>query len=166
MGGCTQLRRVSGMCVAKRVSNEMNVELGKEVKYSIPTGITSPDTAMKCMTDDILSRESLSELDLDHYSAIIMDEAHARFEAYRHISNHECIKISQFLWLNILIFVPGQEGIEIACEVLAERLAEIDEAPELLVLPTYSRLPSDLQAKIFQKSAEGIRKRVVATKYR
>lgn len=30
------------------------------------------------MTDGILLRESLREADLDHYSAVIMDEAHER----------------------------------------------------------------------------------------
>ena len=33
---------------------------------------------IKYMTDGILLRESLRESDLDHYSAIIMDEAHER----------------------------------------------------------------------------------------
>lgn len=47
--------------------------------------------------------------------------------------------------------------------MLAERLGEIDNAPELSILPIYSQLPSDLQAKIFQRSPEGIRKCVVAT---
>lgn len=64
---------------------------------------------------------------------------------------------------DILIFMPGQEDIEVTCEVLAERLAEIDNAPELSILPIYSQLPSDLQAKIFQKSQDGVRKCVVAT---
>jgi pre-mRNA-splicing factor ATP-dependent RNA helicase DHX15/PRP43 len=32
---CTQPRRVAAMSVAKRVSEEMDVELGKEVGYSI-----------------------------------------------------------------------------------------------------------------------------------
>ena len=35
-------------------------------------------TMIKYMTDGILLRESLRESDLDHYSAIIMDEAHER----------------------------------------------------------------------------------------
>ncbi|XP_031625457.1 pre-mRNA-splicing factor ATP-dependent RNA helicase PRP16 [Contarinia nasturtii] len=64
---------------------------------------------------------------------------------------------------DLLIFMPGQEDIEVTCEVLAERLAEIDDAPALSILPIYSQLPSDLQAKIFQKSEDGVRKCIVAT---
>lgn len=59
--------------------------------------------------------------------------------------------------------MPGQEDIEVTCEVLGERLAEIENAPLLAVLPIYSQLPSDLQAKIFQASPDGVRKCVVAT---
>lgn len=64
---------------------------------------------------------------------------------------------------DLLIFMPGQEDIEVTCEVLADRLEQLDDAPELSILPIYSQLPSDLQAKIFQKAADGIRKCVVAT---
>ena len=64
---------------------------------------------------------------------------------------------------DMLIFMPGQEDIEVTCEVLAERLLEIDNAPQLSILPIYSQLPSDLQAKIFQRSPEGLRKCIVAT---
>jgi len=64
---------------------------------------------------------------------------------------------------DILIFMPGQEDIEVTCEVLAERLDQLDEAPPLAILPIYSQLPSDLQAKIFQKAPDGVRKCVVAT---
>ena len=35
-------------------------------------------TLIKYMTDGILLRESLREPDLDHYSVVIMDEAHER----------------------------------------------------------------------------------------
>jgi pre-mRNA-splicing factor ATP-dependent RNA helicase DHX38/PRP16 len=59
--------------------------------------------------------------------------------------------------------MPGQEDIEVTCEVLAERLDQLDDAPALAILPIYSQLPSDLQAKIFQKAPDGIRKCVVAT---
>ncbi|CAI8011137.1 Pre-mRNA-splicing factor ATP-dependent RNA helicase PRP16, partial [Geodia barretti] len=44
-----------------------------------------------------------------------------------------------------------------------DRLSELEDAPPLAVLPIYSQLPSDLQAKIFQKAPEGVRKCVVAT---
>lgn len=64
---------------------------------------------------------------------------------------------------DVLVFMPGQEDIEVTCEVLKERLAEIESAPPLSILPIYSQLPSDLQAKIFQRSEGGLRKCVVAT---
>lgn len=64
---------------------------------------------------------------------------------------------------DILIFMPGQEDIEVTCDVLAERISEIENAPQLSILPIYSQLPSDLQAKIFQKAADGLRKCIVAT---
>lgn len=64
---------------------------------------------------------------------------------------------------DILIFMPGQEDIEVTCDVLAERISEIDNAPQLSILPIYSQLPSDLQAKIFQKAPDGLRKCIVAT---
>ncbi|VDK60330.1 unnamed protein product, partial [Cylicostephanus goldi] len=43
------------------------------------------------------------------------------------------------------------------------RLGELDEAPPLAVLPIYSQLPSDLQAKIFHRAPGGMRKCIVAT---
>ena len=64
---------------------------------------------------------------------------------------------------DILVFMPGQEDIEATCEHLAERLEEIENAPALTILPIYSQLPSDLQAKIFQNAPGGIRKCVVST---
>lgn len=53
--------------------------LGDEVGYAIRfEDCTSENTVIKYMTDGILLRESLREPDLDHYSAVIMDEAHER----------------------------------------------------------------------------------------
>ena len=67
------------MSVAKRVSEEMGVELGKEVGYAIRfEDVTGPETLIKYMTDGVLLRETLREGDLDQYSIIIMDEAHER----------------------------------------------------------------------------------------
>lgn len=59
--------------------------------------------------------------------------------------------------------MPGQEEIEVTCEVIYERLQLVEDCPPLAILPIYSQLPSDLQAKIFQKAPEGVRKCVVAT---
>lgn len=77
--GCTQPRRVAAMSVAKRVSEEMECELGSTVGYAIRfEDCTSPQTKIKFMTDGVLLRESLNEGDLDKYSVIILDEAHER----------------------------------------------------------------------------------------
>uniref|UniRef100_A0A1I7XAR3 RNA helicase n=1 Tax=Heterorhabditis bacteriophora TaxID=37862 RepID=A0A1I7XAR3_HETBA len=79
MIGCTQPRRVAAMSVAKRVADEMGVELGQECGYAIRfEDCTSEKTIIKYMTDGILLRECLGDGDLDQYSAIIMDEAHER----------------------------------------------------------------------------------------
>ena len=79
MIGCTQPRRVAAMSVAKRVSEECGVELGEEVGYAIRfEDCTSRKTIIKYMTDGILLRETLREPDIDHYSCIVMDEAHER----------------------------------------------------------------------------------------
>jgi pre-mRNA-splicing factor ATP-dependent RNA helicase DHX38/PRP16 len=71
---------VAAVSVAKRVAEEMNVQLGDEVGYSIRfEDCTKKDkTFIKYMTDGVLLRESLNDPDLDQYSAIIMDEAHER----------------------------------------------------------------------------------------
>lgn len=64
---------------------------------------------------------------------------------------------------DILVFMTGQEDIEITCELIKERAVMLDDIPKLTVLPIYSQMPSDLQAKIFQKAVDGSRKVIVAT---
>lgn len=77
--GCTQPRRVAAMSVAKRVSEEMNVQLGSIVGFSIRfEDVSTSETKIKYMTDGVLLRESLKDEYLDSYSVIIMDEAHER----------------------------------------------------------------------------------------
>lgn len=76
---CTQPRRVAAMSVAKRVADEMDVELGEEVGYSIRfENMTSPKTILKYMTDGMLLREAMEDHNLLRYSCIILDEAHER----------------------------------------------------------------------------------------
>ncbi|KTW28926.1 hypothetical protein T552_01554 [Pneumocystis carinii B80] len=64
---------------------------------------------------------------------------------------------------DILVFMTGQEDIEITCQVIAERLEQLDNPPKLLILPIYSQMPVDLQAKIFERAENGARKVIVAT---
>ncbi|KAL9933708.1 hypothetical protein V8E36_007366 [Tilletia maclaganii] len=225
--GCTQPRRVAAMSVAKRVSEEMEVELGGLVGYSIRfEDCTSKATRIKYMTDGVLLRESLNEGDLDRYSAIILDEAHERslstdvlmgllkkiltrrrdlklivtsatmnaqkfsdfygsapsftipgrtFPVDVLFSKSPCedyveSAVKQVLSVHlsqgkgdILVFMTGQEDIEVCAVVVQERLTQIDDAAPLLVLPIYSQMPADLQAKIFDPAENGERKVIVAT---
>lgn len=64
---------------------------------------------------------------------------------------------------DILVFMTGQEDIEITCEVIAERLDKLKDPKPLSILPIYSQMPADLQAKIFDKAEPGVRKVIVAT---
>ncbi|KAH0580334.1 DEAH-box ATP-dependent RNA helicase prp43 [Termitomyces sp. 'cryptogamus'] len=77
---CTQPRRVAAMSVAKRVADEMDVQLGRHVGYSIRfEDMTEPGTTfLKYMTDGMLLREAMNDPDLTRYSTIILDEAHER----------------------------------------------------------------------------------------
>lgn len=225
--GCTQPRRVAAMSVAKRVSEEMECELGSVVGYSIRfEDCTSKDTRIKYMTDGVMLRESMTERDLDRYSAIILDEAHERslntdvlmgllkkvltrrrdlklivtsatmnadgfslffgkapiytipgrtFPVDVLFSKTPCedyvdSTVRQILSIHlgqdsgdILAFMTGQEDIEVTCAVAMERLKQIDDAPPLLMLPIYSQMPADLQARIFLPSEKGERKCIVAT---
>ncbi|KAJ8453510.1 hypothetical protein ONZ51_g13553 [Trametes cubensis] len=76
----TAPRRVAAMSVAKRVADEMDVPLGKQVGYSIRfEDMTEPGTTfMKYMTDGMLLREAMNDHELSRYSTIILDEAHER----------------------------------------------------------------------------------------
>lgn len=236
MVGCTQPRRVAAMSVAKRVSEEMECPLGSTVGYSIRfEDCTSKETKIKYMTDGVMLRESLTEKDLDRYSAIILDEAHERslstdvlmgllkkgmsplsltivltrrrdlklivtsatmnaegfskffgrapiftipgrtFPVDVMFSKTPCedyveSTVKQILTVHlsqgkgdILAFMTGQEDIEVTCEVAVDRLKQLEGAAPLLMLPIYSQMPADLQARIFEPSANGERKCIVAT---
>ncbi|MGH0163487.1 UNVERIFIED_CONTAM: hypothetical protein FKN15_045048 [Acipenser sinensis] len=65
---------------------------------------------------------------------------------------------------DVLVFLTGQEEIEACCELLQERCRRLgSKISELLVLPIYANLPSDMQSKIFEPTPPGARKVVVAT---
>lgn len=76
---CTQPRRVAAMSVATRVAEEMDVQLGQEVGYTIRfEDMSSAKTVLKYMTDGMLLREGMSDPLLENYSIILLDEAHER----------------------------------------------------------------------------------------
>lgn len=65
---------------------------------------------------------------------------------------------------DILLFLTGQEEIDTACEVLFERVKALGpQVPELLILPVYAALPSEMQSRIFDPAPPGARKVVIAT---
>jgi pre-mRNA-splicing factor ATP-dependent RNA helicase DHX15/PRP43 len=76
---CTQPRRVAAMSVARRVAEEMDVELGQEVGYTIRfEDLTGPRTVLRYMTDGMLLREAMNDPLLERYSCVVLDEAHER----------------------------------------------------------------------------------------
>jgi len=85
---------------------------------------------------------------------------------------------------DMLIFMTGQEDVEATCELLRDQFDAFKQKqkhqqqsytkpgdepinsgpPELLVLPMYSQLPADLQARIFEPTpGNQVRKCIVAT---
>ncbi|KAG0465381.1 hypothetical protein HPP92_019545 [Vanilla planifolia] len=65
---------------------------------------------------------------------------------------------------DILLFLTGQEEIDHACQSLYERMKGLGKnVPDLIILPVYSALPSEMQSRIFEPPPPGKRKVVVAT---
>ncbi|THH16647.1 hypothetical protein EW146_g4029 [Bondarzewia mesenterica] len=65
---------------------------------------------------------------------------------------------------DILLFLTGQEEIDTSCEILYERMKALGpKVPELIILPIYSALPSEVQSRVFEPTPPGARKVVIAT---
>ena len=59
---CTQPRRVAAVNVAKRVADEMDVDFGEEVGYTIRfENLTTERTKLVFMTDGMLQREAMND---------------------------------------------------------------------------------------------------------
>lgn len=65
---------------------------------------------------------------------------------------------------DILVFLPGQDAIETCVETLRQYIAEADGSLRpLVILPIYSSLPPQEQARIYDATPAGTRKVVIAT---
>uniref|UniRef100_A0AAQ5XWD7 Helicase ATP-binding domain-containing protein n=1 Tax=Amphiprion ocellaris TaxID=80972 RepID=A0AAQ5XWD7_AMPOC len=76
---CTQIHAQQAVDLALRVADEMDVNIGHEVGYSIPleTCCTN-DTVLRYCTDDVLLREMMSDPLLERYAVVVVDQAHQR----------------------------------------------------------------------------------------
>lgn len=65
---------------------------------------------------------------------------------------------------DVLVFLTGQEEIDTCAEILFGRMKALgDLAPELIILPVYGALPSEMQSRIFEPAPPGTRKCIIAT---
>ena len=65
---------------------------------------------------------------------------------------------------DILVFLTGQEEIDTACQILYDRIKNLGpDLPELIILPIYSALPSEMQSRIFEAAPPGSRKVIIGT---
>ncbi|MGN7225218.1 ATP-dependent RNA helicase HrpA [Dietzia maris] len=79
MIGHTQPRRLAARSVAERIADELGVEIGGPVGSAVRfDDRTSPETAVKLMTDGVLLAEIRRDRLLRAYDTIIIDEAHER----------------------------------------------------------------------------------------
>ncbi|KAF8971677.1 P-loop containing nucleoside triphosphate hydrolase protein [Flammula alnicola] len=187
--GCTQPRRVAAMSVAKRVSEEVGCRLGQEVGYTIRfEDCTSPETRIKYMTDEAVKRRP--DLKLIVTSATLDAEKFSKYffgcpiftipgrtypveilytkEPETDYLDASLITVMQIHLSeppgDILLFLTGQEEIDTSCEILFERMKALGpKVPELIILPIYSALPSEVQSRVFEPTPPGARKVVIAT---
>ena len=77
--GCTQPRRIAARSLAHRLAQELPGApkgfVGHKIRFQ---DRTSPDTAIKVMTDGVLLAETHSDRELRAYDTVIIDEAHER----------------------------------------------------------------------------------------
>lgn len=75
----TQPRRIAARSVARRIAQECQVELGPEVGYAVRfDDVSSPDTAIRLVTDGLLLAEIQRDPELRRYDCVVIDEAHER----------------------------------------------------------------------------------------
>ncbi|KAF2838927.1 putative RNA helicase-like splicing factor [Patellaria atrata CBS 101060] len=65
---------------------------------------------------------------------------------------------------DILVFLTGRDEIDTACSILQERMDSLGRSvPELLILPIYAALPTEVATRVFEPAGPGQRKVIIAT---
>eukprot|EP01018_Ginkgo_biloba_P006748 Gb_05769 [translate_table: standard] len=168
---CTQPQHVAAMSIAKRVTKEMESELGE------------PDLGQYSVI--IMDKAHERSLNIDKFSNFlgsvpVFNIPGRTFPVNILFSKTPCedyveADVKQAMSIHftcpagdILVFMTGQDEIEATCYALAERMEQLEASTkkgitQLSILPIYSQMPSDLQAKIFQNAENGAQKCIVAT---
>ena len=123
----TQPRRVAARALAIRLSEELNLTLGKEIGYQIRYETKNYDknkTVIKFVTDGILLKEIENDKLLSEYSVIIIDEAHERTInsdlLIGFISN--IIKIRFILWKKNKMYVNNKKILPLRLIIMSATL--------------------------------------------
>uniref|UniRef100_H2ZZB9 RNA helicase n=1 Tax=Latimeria chalumnae TaxID=7897 RepID=H2ZZB9_LATCH len=98
-------------------------------------------------------------LDTERFSAFFDDAPIFRIPGRRFPVDIYYTKVRGSEGGNIVHLLHKGEEIEACCEMLQERCRRLgSKIAELIVLPIYANLPSDMQAKIFEPTPPGARK--------
>ncbi|KAJ7313397.1 hypothetical protein JRQ81_004728 [Phrynocephalus forsythii] len=164
--GCTQPRRVAAMSVAKRVSEEFGCCLGQET-------VQKRQDMKLIVTSATLDAVKFSQYFYEAPIFTIPGRTYPVEILYTKEPETDYLDASLITVMqihlteppgDILVFLTGQEEIDTACEILYERMKSLGpDVPELIILPVYSALPSEMQTRIFDPAPPGSRKVVIAT---